>query len=144
MCRSTFSSTRSLVRGEWSASYPGRFTPRERALVPIGQEARWAPEGTPTPRQSSPYTVAISTAPGQRQSRYKLRTKQKERTWVGEIHVTACGMSIRVVEIRCSFVSRYLNTVFKLSNLCVCDNFNIYTLVCLEGTQIYRPSRLQR
>jgi hypothetical protein len=35
-----------LVGGEWSASRPGRFTPRERASPPvaIGYKAGWAPE----------------------------------------------------------------------------------------------------
>jgi hypothetical protein len=28
--------------GEWSASYPGRFTPEGRALVSVGLEAEWA------------------------------------------------------------------------------------------------------
>jgi hypothetical protein len=41
--------TSALVGGEWSASRPGRFTPWERAPVPIGQEARWAPEPVWTP-----------------------------------------------------------------------------------------------
>jgi hypothetical protein len=29
---------------EWSATIPSRFIPREEPPVPIGQEARWAPE----------------------------------------------------------------------------------------------------
>jgi len=33
-----------LDGGDWSASRPGRFTPEERTLVPIGYEAAWAPE----------------------------------------------------------------------------------------------------
>jgi len=33
-----------LDGGEWSASHPNHFTPRERALVPIRLEAGWAPE----------------------------------------------------------------------------------------------------
>jgi hypothetical protein len=31
MYRSTFSLTSALAGGEWSASHPGRFNPRERA-----------------------------------------------------------------------------------------------------------------
>jgi len=30
--------------GEWSASRPGRFTSGKGPLIPIGQEAGWAPE----------------------------------------------------------------------------------------------------
>jgi hypothetical protein len=38
-------STSELEEGEWSASRPGRaLAPRKEPLVPIGQEARWAPE----------------------------------------------------------------------------------------------------
>jgi hypothetical protein len=33
---STHSFTSVLDGGEWSASLPGRFTPREKSLVPIG------------------------------------------------------------------------------------------------------------
>jgi hypothetical protein len=33
-----------LDGGEWSASCPSCFTPREQPLVPTGQEAGWAPE----------------------------------------------------------------------------------------------------
>jgi hypothetical protein len=36
--------TSALYGGEWSASRPGRFIPVERAPLPIGQEAWWAPE----------------------------------------------------------------------------------------------------
>jgi hypothetical protein len=32
-----------LDGGEWSASGSGRFNPGERAVVPVKQEARWAP-----------------------------------------------------------------------------------------------------
>jgi hypothetical protein len=39
-----YSLTEALDGGEWSASCPGRFTPRERAPGPIGQDAEWAPE----------------------------------------------------------------------------------------------------
>jgi hypothetical protein len=41
---STHSLASALDGGEWSASRPGRFTPREEPLVPIGQEAGWASE----------------------------------------------------------------------------------------------------
>jgi hypothetical protein len=30
--------------GEWSGSCPGRFTPGKEPPVPVGKEARWAPE----------------------------------------------------------------------------------------------------
>jgi hypothetical protein len=33
-----------LDGGEWSASRLGRFTPGERASIPIGKNAKWAPE----------------------------------------------------------------------------------------------------
>jgi len=33
-----------LCGGEWSFSCSSHFTPRERALIPVGQDARWAPE----------------------------------------------------------------------------------------------------
>jgi len=36
--------TLALDGGQWSASCPGLFTPWERAPVPIGQKARWAPK----------------------------------------------------------------------------------------------------
>jgi len=36
--------TLALGGGEWSASYCSQFTPREKVLVPIGQEAGWDPE----------------------------------------------------------------------------------------------------
>jgi len=36
--------TSTLDGGELKASRPGRFTPRERAQVPILQEAGWTPE----------------------------------------------------------------------------------------------------
>jgi tRNA G26 N,N-dimethylase Trm1 len=39
MYSSTHSLTSALDGGELSASRPGHFTPRERPLVPIGQEA---------------------------------------------------------------------------------------------------------
>jgi hypothetical protein len=29
---------------KWSASRPGHFTPREKPLISIGEEAGWAPE----------------------------------------------------------------------------------------------------
>jgi len=32
------------TRCEWSASRSGRFTPGKKPLVPVGQEAEWAPE----------------------------------------------------------------------------------------------------
>jgi hypothetical protein len=37
--------TSALDRGEWSASCPSHALPQEKgSAVPIGQEARWAPE----------------------------------------------------------------------------------------------------
>jgi hypothetical protein len=33
-----------LDGGEWSALRPSRFTPGKEPLLPIGQEAGWAPE----------------------------------------------------------------------------------------------------
>jgi hypothetical protein len=36
--------TSTLGGGEWSASRPGRFTPREEPVIPIGQKAVWAQE----------------------------------------------------------------------------------------------------
>jgi hypothetical protein len=42
---STHSLTSVLDGGEWSASCPGRFTPRyKEPLIPTGYEAVWAPE----------------------------------------------------------------------------------------------------
>jgi hypothetical protein len=41
---STHSLTTALGGGEWPASRTGRFTPVKEPLVPIGYEARWAPE----------------------------------------------------------------------------------------------------
>jgi hypothetical protein len=35
--------TSALDEGEWLALRPGLFTPRKDPLVPIGQEAGWAP-----------------------------------------------------------------------------------------------------
>jgi hypothetical protein len=37
-------SASALDRGKWLASRTGRFTHRERAPVPIGQDAQWTPE----------------------------------------------------------------------------------------------------
>jgi len=37
-----------IVWGEWSASRPGRFTPKERVPVHIVYEAGWAPESVGT------------------------------------------------------------------------------------------------
>jgi hypothetical protein len=39
--------TSALDGGECSASRPGRFTPRDEPLLPIGQEADWAPSDVP-------------------------------------------------------------------------------------------------
>jgi len=36
--------TSALEGGEWSASHPGRFIPRETALSTIDYEVGWAPE----------------------------------------------------------------------------------------------------
>jgi hypothetical protein len=36
--------TSTLAGGKWSTSRLGKFTPKERAPVPIGQEAGWAPK----------------------------------------------------------------------------------------------------
>jgi hypothetical protein len=36
--------TSALDEDEWLASGPGRFTPKERAPRPSGQEAGWVPE----------------------------------------------------------------------------------------------------
>jgi hypothetical protein len=44
-CSSYSFSTSALNGGEWSASHPGRtLAPGKRPLVPIVQEAGWAPE----------------------------------------------------------------------------------------------------
>jgi hypothetical protein len=40
--------TSTLDGGKWSASCPGKFTPKDKAPLPIGQEAAWAPEPVPT------------------------------------------------------------------------------------------------
>jgi len=67
-----------LDRGEWSASHPGHFTPKERAPVPIAYKAGWAPEPlwtwwrrqkfpaptgnqTPEPQSSSPEPATTLT-----------------------------------------------------------------------------------
>jgi hypothetical protein len=55
---STHSLTLALDGGEWSASRPGRFTPRESSPVPIGLEAGWVPE--PVWSRSGPTRVAFS------------------------------------------------------------------------------------
>jgi hypothetical protein len=36
--------TSALDKGEWTASHPGRFTPRKMTPIPSGQEPGWAPE----------------------------------------------------------------------------------------------------
>jgi hypothetical protein len=36
--------TSTLDGGEWSVSRPWRFTPAERAPLPIGQKVMWTPE----------------------------------------------------------------------------------------------------
>jgi len=52
--------TSGLCGGEWSAPYPGRFTPERRPLPPvlIGCEAGWAPE--PSGRNSKENEIPAS------------------------------------------------------------------------------------
>jgi hypothetical protein len=53
-------STSALDRGEWSASRPGRASPPgKEPPVPIGQEARWAPEPVWTQRLEEKSSASV-------------------------------------------------------------------------------------
>jgi hypothetical protein len=69
--------------GEWSALRPGRFTPGERALVPIGYEAGWAADLVCTTwrrENSCRYQDSNSNPchPAHSQSPYRQEYKQQQ------------------------------------------------------------------
>ena len=55
--------TAALEEGEWSAARPGRTLPRGKDLVPIVQEAEWAPGPVWMGRKSRPHRDSIPNTP---------------------------------------------------------------------------------
>ena len=64
--------TAALERGEWSAARPGRTLPQGKDLVPILQEAEWAPGPVWTGGKSRPHRDSIPDRPARSQSLYRL------------------------------------------------------------------------
>ena len=61
-----------LEGGEWSAARPGCTLPPQKDLVPIVQEAGWAPGPVWTGGKSRPHRDPILDRPARSQSLYRL------------------------------------------------------------------------
>jgi len=122
-----------LEGGEWSAARPGRTLPPRKDLVPILQEAEWAPGPVWTGRKSRPHRYSIPDHQGGSQLLYRL--SYQAHLDISEKRKISCPCQDLALE---SFSNQPTHIYYTICILCHNGATPLFTLyafvVCMETT----------